>query len=152
MPRSPAIDLSTAAIKFARSRTAASATTTADHAMALVDCLVMFVVHCPHELAPAARVKLGTFFEISVGDLIDSHVMGWIGETVKRAFVLDCAKQLGTATSAIGREGAVVTGEMLDRAAESVIGRWQAESFPILGACGACMALREFIRNKLEHL
>lgn len=157
MPRSsPAIELAAAALKFVRrnveARGGAHAAPDRDtqHAVALVECVATFAMHCREEIEPEAQRKLGVFLEMTVGEMIDGGEMGWIGEETKRPFMLRCAADLGTRASAIARAThSTVTADVLNTAAARAVDEWQLDAAIPIGPCGFCMKLKKLIEREL---
>lgn len=91
------------------------------HAFALTETLFHFALSCPLPLESAAREKVVHVFEITIGDLIDKGQMGWLDESVRRPFVLQCAEYLGEAAFKSGKAAGIVTARNLDDAACAMV-------------------------------
>lgn len=96
------------------------------YAFALTETLFHFAFSCPLPLEPRARAKVVHVFQITIGDLIDDGLMGWLDETIRRPFVLRCAEYLGAAAFKAGRAGNLVTEQILNDAACAMVHAKQA--------------------------
>ncbi len=72
--------------------------------VAMGETMIYFVRACPMRLDTAAQKKVVTVFDITIGDLINRRLMGWLGETERRDFVLGCAEYLGAKAAEIARQ------------------------------------------------
>lgn len=124
---SPTVGLARAALNFAqkgkkRQTRGIPADAPLQHALALTESMGTFAARCSADIRADSIAKLAVFFEIALGKLIDTGKMGWIGERVRRPFVLECVTFLADTASAIATQaGNSITPLALDEAARTMI-------------------------------
>ena len=119
---SSTIALVEATLAFARKKNGGNLERRLQHGFALYESMFSFARHCQEDVDDAAQAKLGVFFKITLGDLIDAGEMDWMGEKVRRPFALECVKYLaGKATEVARERHTVVTPEVLNEAARQMI-------------------------------
>lgn len=125
--RSSTLDLARATLKVAnkstrrlRANTPPDAPT--QHLFALVESLTVFQYRCTRAIRSDSVAKLTVFFEITIGDLIDSGQMGWENEQRRRPFALSCVEFLAQRAGGIAAaRGTSITPHILDEAAREMI-------------------------------
>ncbi len=124
-----------------------------------METMMVFSLSCTSRVRDDAVGKLGVFFEITLGNLIDSGAMGWLDEPKRRPFVLSCTAFLAVRADALATErGTEITPDILDSAAKDMIQAKESDcplpphvlldpALEILGS--ACKSLGGIIHGQL---